>query len=142
MNHRITRTHEIAAGHRVCGHEGKCKHLHGHAYRFDLTCEAESAELDELGRVIDFAVIKSRLCEWLEENLDHRMILWVHDPLLPALRDLDPAVVALPLNPTAEHLAQYMVETIAPAELAGTGVRLVSCTVHETSKCSATFGVR
>jgi 6-pyruvoyltetrahydropterin/6-carboxytetrahydropterin synthase len=138
MSHRITRTHEIAAGHRVCGHEGKCRHLHGHSYRFEFTCEAQ--KLDEIGRVIDFSVIKDRLCQWLEDNLDHRMVLWCHDPLLPALRDVDPSVVALPLNPTAEHLAQYMVETVGPQELAGTGVALVSCTVHETSKCSATYG--
>jgi len=137
MSHRITRRHEICAGHRVCGHEGACAHLHGHGYVFALTCEAP--ELDTLGRIIDFSVIKARVCEWLEENWDHRMILWEQDPILPALREIDPTVVTLPRNPTAENMAEYLVETVGPMVLAETGVRLVEVTVQETSKCSATY---
>jgi len=137
MSHRITRTHEIAAGHRVCGHEGKCAHLHGHAYIFHLTCEAD--HLDVLGRVIDFSVIKARVCQWLEDEWDHRMLLWEQDPILPAVREIDPTVVALPRNPTAENLAEYLVETVGPKVLADTGVRLVEVTVQETGKCSATY---
>ena len=134
---RITRTHEFCYGHRVCGHEGKCAHLHGHAGVVQLVCEAP--ELDSIGRVIDFSVIKSLLCQWLEDNWDHRMLLWVHDPMFPALRDLDPHVIAISLNPTAENLARILVEDIGPMQLTGTGVRLVACTFHETSKCSATY---
>lgn len=135
--HRVTRSHEICAGHRVVGHEGKCRNLHGHGYVFFFTCEAE--QLDALGRVIDFSVIKARLCQWLEENWDHRMILWQDDPLLSALRDLDPAVTTLPINPTAENLAEHMVSVVGPAQLQGTGVRLVTCSVQETIKCCATY---
>lgn len=137
MTFRITRRHEIHCGHRVAGHESKCAHLHGHAYVFDLTCEA--AELDSLGRVIDFAVIKERICGWLEDAWDHRMLLWEQDPLLPGLRALDPSVVAVPFNPTAENIARHMVEVIGPQTLRGTGVRLVCVGVQETSKCSAHY---
>jgi 6-pyruvoyltetrahydropterin/6-carboxytetrahydropterin synthase len=137
MSFQITRSHEIDAGHRVCGHAGKCLHLHGHRYRFDLVCSAEN--LDELGMVIDFAVIKERLCAWLDENWDHRMLLWVHDPSIETLRDIDPAVVGVPFNPTAERIAEHMVTVVGPRELADTGVSLVRCTVHETAKCSATY---
>jgi 6-pyruvoyltetrahydropterin/6-carboxytetrahydropterin synthase len=138
MAFRVTRTHEIACGHRVYGHETKCKHLHGHNYTFALTCEAE--RLDALGRVIDFGVIKNRLCEWLERHWDHRMLLWECDPLADPLREFDAAVVTLPVNPTAENLAHMMVTIIAPPLLDDTGVRLVACTVHETAKCSASYG--
>jgi 6-pyruvoyltetrahydropterin/6-carboxytetrahydropterin synthase len=137
MTHRITRVHEICAGHRVCGHEGKCAHLHGHAYVVEFICDAP--KLDPLGRVIDFSVIKARLCQWLEDEWDHRMLLWQHDPILIRVRDLDLKVVALPFNPTAENLAEHLVNTVGPRQLDGTGVRLVACTVHETSKCSATY---
>ena len=64
---QVTRKHEIQCGHRISGHEGKCRNLHGHAYVFLLTCEAD--ELDPLGRVIDFGVIRSLLCQWLEDNI-------------------------------------------------------------------------
>lgn len=134
---RITRVHAIDAGHRVAGHRGKCCHLHGHRYTWELTCEAP--ELDDLGMVIDFAVIKDRLCRWLDDNWDHRMLLWIHDPMLDAMMDLDDHVTALPFNPTAENLARYMVEEVGPREMRGTGVRLVKCVVHETPNCSAEF---
>jgi 6-pyruvoyltetrahydropterin/6-carboxytetrahydropterin synthase len=134
---RITRTHEIHCGHRVYGHEGKCAHLHGHGYVFELTCEGD--KLDELGRVIDFGVVKNGLCMWLEENWDHRFLLWGRDPALYNLMAIDRTVVAVPFNPTAENMAAHLVEMVGPEVLAGTGVRLVSVRVHETTKCSAVY---
>ena len=127
-------------GHRVVGHESKCRHLHGHNYRIHFTCTA--TQLDELGRVIDFGVIKELLCMWLEEHWDHKMMIYDEDPLLPSLRELVPEdLVVVPFNPTAEAMAQYLVETVAPAQLAGTGVTLVSCHVEETTRCSATYSL-
>lgn len=140
MSFRITRRHEIHCGHRVCGHEGKCRQLHGHAYIFDLTCQG--ADLDPLGRVIDFSVIKATVCEWLEREWDHRMLLWENDPMLPALFSIDPSIVPVPFNPTAENIARHMVEVVGPECLEDTGVKLVAVTVYETSKCSATYEVR
>ncbi len=137
MPHQVTRKHEIHCGHRVCDHEGKCRNLHGHAYVIHFTCEADS--LDHLGRVIDFGVIKSLLCQWLEDTWDHRMLIWEQDPMLEALLTIDPSVVAVPFNPTAENIAAYLVTKVGPDLLAGTPVRLVRVQVDETSKCSATF---
>ncbi|MCI6154514.1 MAG: 6-carboxytetrahydropterin synthase [Bacteroidales bacterium] len=132
------RYHDISMGHRVVGHEHKCRHLHGHNYRIHFRCSAP--ELDSLGRVIDFGVIKERLCLWLEEQWDHRMMLWQEDPILPQLQALVAAdLVIVPFNPTAESMARYLVEVVAPRELEGTGVTLVACTVEETSKCSASY---
>jgi 6-pyruvoyltetrahydropterin/6-carboxytetrahydropterin synthase len=139
MPYQITRSHEIHCGHRVYGHEGKCRNLHGHSYVFHLTCEADG--LDGLGRVIDFSVIKSLLCEWLEQNWDHRTLIWVEDPILEPLRHLDATIAAVPFNPTAENIAAHMVEMVGPQQFAGTGVRLVSVKVEETGKCSATFSL-
>jgi 6-pyruvoyltetrahydropterin/6-carboxytetrahydropterin synthase len=131
----ISRHHDICAGHRVVGHGGKCKNIHGHQYRITFVVTAE--ELDKLGMVIDFGEIKGRLCQWLEEEWDHRLLLWEKDPWLPQLRDIDPSVVSLPVNPTAENLANLLLYTVGPHRLAGTGVRLISCRVQETEKCCA-----
>lgn len=139
MSYTIARYHEIDAGHRVCGHGGKCAHLHGHRYGFELVCEPLSGALDDLGMVADFSVVKSKLCTWLDDHWDHRMLLWVHDPMLDILRDNDPHVTAVKRNPTAENLARIMVEEIAPVQLAGTGIRLSRCVVHETAKCAAEY---
>lgn len=152
----VTRKHEICAGHRVVGHENKCRFFHGHNYCFELTLQGE--ELDSVGRVIDFSVIKDRLCAWLENTWDHKMLLWKDDPLAvvflspiyhnqhsgsTVLKDLDPAtLVLLPFNPTVENIAMYFCESVAPDLLYRTYVQLVECKVWETSKCCATYTVK
>lgn len=134
----VERYHDISMGHRVVGHENKCRHLHGHNYRIHFVCTAPS--LDALGRVIDFGIIKSTLCEWLEREWDHKLMLWSQDPLLPALRTLTPEdIVVVPFNPTAEQMAVYLVEEVGPALLQDSGVSLLRVTVEETRKCSATY---
>ncbi len=154
MTWKTTRYHDISTGHRVVGHEGKCRHLHGHNYRIHFTCEAN--QLDPVGRVIDFGVIKEKLCMWLEDNWDHKFLAWEIDPVMSALAcadftGLDPAlieeedailgesIVFIPFNPTAENMAQYLVEVIGPQQLEGTGIKLVLCNIEETRKCSASF---
>ena len=134
------RYHDISMGHRVVGHENKCRHLHGHNYRIHFVCEASS--LDALGRVIDFGEINDRLCEWLEEHWDHRTMIWQEDPLLPELQRIaSEDLCIVPFNPTAEHIAHHLVHVIGPQQLEGTGIRLVTCRVDETRKCSATCSI-
>ncbi len=139
-----TRQHEIACGHRVVGHEGKCQHLHGHNYVFTFKCMAQS--LDSVGRVIDFGQIKQTLCHWLEANWDHRFLAWEKDEQMQQLLDagssfdhatdslLINSVVWVPFNPTAENIAQHMVRVVGP-EVLPPGIRLVVCGVGETGKC-------
>lgn len=139
MSYQVKRYHDICTGHRVHGHEGKCQHLHGHNYRVTFTCAA--TELDTVGRVIDFSEIKAKLCMWLEDNWDHKMLIWQEDPMLPFLQDIDKTVVSVPFNPTAENIAEHLVKVVGPAQLDGTGIQLVHCEVQETRKCSATYSL-
>ena len=146
-----TRYHDVSFGHRVTNHESKCRHLHGHNYRihFEVRAELGCEALDSLGRVMDFSVIKEKLCMWLEDNWDHKLLLWEKDPLLPYLGSLwiegvgldicTGSIVEVPFNPTAENIAQYLVEVIGPQQLKGTCVELIRCVVEETRKCSATY---
>lgn len=140
--HTVERYHDICAGHRVHGHESKCAHLHGHNYRITFMCAADpdNKPLDDIGRVIDFSVLKERLCMWLEDNWDHKFLVWENDPLRQALMSVDPSgVVAVPFNPTAENMAEHLVQVVGPTQLHGTGVLLLCCEVQETRKCSATY---
>jgi 6-pyruvoyltetrahydropterin/6-carboxytetrahydropterin synthase len=86
-------------------------------------------------------VIKEILCEWLEKNWDHKMLLWEKDLFYAYVKDIDSSAVKVPFNPTAENMAMHMVEVIAPFlfEEAGLDCVLVSCTIDETAKCSATY---
>lgn len=175
MPYSVIRSHEICAGHRVVGHESKCRHLHGHNYVFHFKVQpkevmveldypegfpghiTEPGKLDQLGRVIDFSVVKSTLCHWLEDNWDHKFLHWEEDHLVNGIVNLidsdnrpgfveesDEAsfrnsLVPLPFNPTAENLAAHMVNVVGPMLLAKHGVELVSCTIEETSKCHVEY---
>jgi 6-pyruvoyltetrahydropterin/6-carboxytetrahydropterin synthase len=139
---KATRYHDFSAGHRVVGHESKCQHLHGHNYRVHFEIAQDSEELDNLGRVMDFGAIKTHLCEWIEENWDHKFLLYINDPLWKGLVDLVPSdIVLLKFNPTAENIAKHLVEVVGPEQLKGTGCRLIKCIVEETRKCSASYEI-
>lgn len=134
------RYHDISCGHRVVGHEGKCRFLHGHNYRIHFTVSSDA--LDDIGRVVDFSVIKSQLCQWLEEHFDHKFLIWEEDDLLEQLQALSPeSLVIVPFNPTAENIARYLVETVGPQQLKEYPVKLISCRVEETAKCSASYSL-
>lgn len=136
----IERYHDISMGHRVVGHEGKCRNLHGHNYRFHFAVKPIST-LDTLGRVVDFSVIKSELCQWLEDNWDHRMLLWSEDVLASPIYCLDTSIVVVPFNPTAENIADYFLNSVAPNLLVKHDVYLQSIKIEETRKCSATVSL-
>jgi 6-pyruvoyltetrahydropterin/6-carboxytetrahydropterin synthase len=87
--------------------------------------------------VLDFGVIKEKLCMWTEDYWDHRMLIWDQDPYLQSLIDLSPgSIVITPFNPTAENMASYLLDKGVEL-LEGTGVRLTRVHVEETRKCSA-----
>ena len=128
------RYHDISCGHRVVGHESKCKYLHGHNYRIHFYIQSDG--LDDLGRVLDFGVIKSILCEWLEENWDHRFLIWEKDPLLNQLMEVsNESLRVVPFNPTAENMGEYLL-TIGNELLKETGCVLTKIRIEETRKCS------
>lgn len=132
------RYHDISCGHRVVGHENKCRWLHGHNYRFHF--EVFAPELDNLGRVIDFGIIKTLLCQWLENNYDHKTLIWKEDPKLEQLQGLFPdSIYVVDFNPTAENIAKDFVLNIAPKLLKGTSCELIRLEVWETRKCSAVY---
>lgn len=132
------RYHDISCGHRVVGHESKCRFLHGHNYRF--TFHITAANLDDIGRILDFSVIKSLLCEWLEQNYDHKFLIWSEDPFLEQLRAISPeSVYEVSFNPTAENIAENFVLFIAPLLLKDTGCKLIKLDIEETRKCSVSY---
>ena len=135
----VTRYHDFSAGHRVYGHESKCAHLHGHNYRVHFELKPiPGGDLDGIGRVIDFSIIKSLLCEWLEQEWDHKFLIFHEDPMMGALVQADPdGVVITQFNPTAENMALHLLNTVAPTLLAGTFTEVASIRIDETRKCSA-----
>ncbi len=141
----ITRRLEFDYGHRVLGHEGKCKHLHGHRGIIEITVSAES--LDNIGRVVDFGKIKEIVGGWIDENWDHNMILCGADPLLQLSKNNLDVIFAskrpyvLPGNrgnPTAENLAAELFR-IAFIQLDTIGIKVEKVRFFETPNSWADY---
>jgi 6-pyruvoyltetrahydropterin/6-carboxytetrahydropterin synthase len=103
---RVTRELRFCYGHRLLNYDGKCRHLHGHNGRAVITLAAPA--LDSLGMVVDFARLKRVVGGWINDNLDHKMLLHRDDPALPLLRQQGEPVFVLDDNPTAENIARLI----------------------------------
>jgi len=131
---RVTREIDFCYGHRLLNYDGKCKYLHGHNGRAVITLE--SSELDERGMVIDFSDLKRLVSNWIDENLDHRMILRRDDPAVAMLESLGEPVYLVDANPTAENIAKliFIFDYALSQDLP-----IVECRLWETPKCFATY---
>jgi len=131
---RCTRRVQFCAGHRVHKHESKCANPHGHNYVAFF--HAEAPELDSLGRVIDFSVLKDRLGGWIDEHWDHGFIYGSMDYQMRAsLAPVGGKQFELEANPTAENMALHLLHEVGPTVLEGTSVRLVRVVLWETENC-------
>ena len=132
---RVSREITFCYGHRLLGYEGKCRYLHGHNGKLVLTFE--TSELDDQGMVVDFGEIKRVVGGWIDENLDHQMILHRDDPAVPVLAELGEPVFVMDRTPTAENIARLIAEFALSQ-----GLPLVEIRLWETPGCSATYWPR
>ena len=129
---KVSRQIDFCYGHRLLDYEGKCRHLHGHNGKVLITIEASG--LDERGMVLDFGEIKRVLSDWIDEHLDHRMILRRDDPAVAVLEKLGEPVFLLDVNPTAENIAKAIADFALEQGFPVAEVRL-----WETPQCHATY---
>jgi len=130
--YRVSREIRFCYGHRLLNYEGKCRHLHGHNGRAIITLEAP--ELDRLGMVMDFSEIKDVISAWIDEAIDHKMLLHKDDPVLPFLRQRGEPVYVLDVNPTAENMARLIYDFAVKQ-----GFPVVEVQLWETEHCYATY---
>jgi 6-pyruvoyltetrahydropterin/6-carboxytetrahydropterin synthase len=129
---RVSREIDFCYGHRLLNYDGKCKYLHGHNGRAIITIE--SAELDERGMVLDFSEIKNVVSTWIDQKLDHRMLLYKTDPAVPMLQQMGEPLFLMDENPTAENIARLIYDFTASR-----GFPIVECQLWETPRCFATY---
>lgn len=132
MTYRVGREIHFSYGHRLLGHPGKCARLHGHNARVIL--EIESEKLDRQGMVLDFYEIEKRIGAWIDQTLDHQMILAEKDPLVPVLKKAGEPLVLMKQIPTAEAIAQWIYE-----EAVHRGLPVAKVTLWETGHCFAVY---
>lgn len=130
--YKVTRQIDFCYGHRLLQYDGKCKHLHGHNGRALITIESE--KLDGLGMVMDFSNIKKVVSSWIDDNLDHRMILHENDPVVPILQEMGEPLYLVEENPTAENIAKLIFDFAIKQAFPVTQVDL-----WETRNCYASY---
>ena len=129
---RVTREIDFCYGHRLLDYDGMCKHPHGHNAVAEIEVRTEA--LDRRNMVMDFGDIKRLVKEWIDRELDHRMILRRDDPLVKALQALGEPVYLLESNPTVERIARLLFD-IAREH----GLPVARVTVWETPSSWATY---
>ena len=132
MSYRVSKTIHFCYGHRLLNYNGKCAHPHGHNGRIEI--ELESPKLDRRGMVYDFTDIKKMIQAWVDEKLDHKMILKKEDPLVPILKKLGEPYFVMNENPTAENLAKLIFDTARTKKLP-----ISQVTFWETESSFASF---
>jgi 6-pyruvoyltetrahydropterin/6-carboxytetrahydropterin synthase len=128
----VTKTMEFSYGHRLLDYDGKCRFLHGHNGLLEV--DIDSRSLDSLGMVIDFGRVNDVIKDWVNTNLDHRMLLCRRDPLAPSLVEAGEPIFFMEENPTAENIARLIWQAAHAAGLQVSEVRL-----WETSTSRATY---
>ncbi|MCK5012613.1 MAG: 6-carboxytetrahydropterin synthase QueD [Candidatus Omnitrophica bacterium] len=100
----LTVSNDIASAHFIEGHQGRCRNLHGHSWKIEVTLVSD--RLNDLGMVADFAVLKKQLQEVLGP-MDHVCL-----NELPFFKEK---------NPTTENIVKYVYarlkEIVSPLEI-------------------------
>jgi 6-pyruvoyltetrahydropterin/6-carboxytetrahydropterin synthase len=130
--YQVTKTFEFAYGHRLLNHNGKCRYLHGHNGMVEVDIEAE--KLDEMGMVIDFSDINEVVKKWVDENLDHRMLLCRADPMVEVMTKNNEPVFVMEENPTAENIAALIWTAAQKA-----GLHVMEVRLWETATSRASY---
>ena len=128
----VTRELTFCYGHRLLDYAGKCRHLHGHNGRAVITLAGDA--LDPRGMVVDFSDLKRVVGGWIDEQIDHKMLLHRDDPVLPFLREQGEPVHVLDVNPTAENIARLIFDVTASR-----GFPVVEVKLWETDSCYAAY---
>jgi len=128
----VTKKIEFCYGHRLLEYDGICKHPHGHNAVAEI--EVRTGSLDNRNMVCDFSDIKRIVKGWIDEKIDHQMILRFDDPLVGPLRELGEPMFIVDSNPTVEHIAKIIFDYANSQRLP-----VVRVTVWETPTSFASY---
>ena len=109
-NIRITKQFSFETGHALYGYDGKCKNVHGHSYRLDVTVIGKPISDNsnvKFGMVIDFGDLKKIIKEEIVDVFDHATVFNKNTPhveLAKELKDRDHNVLLVDYQPTSEMM--------------------------------------
>ena len=131
-NPTITKIITMDCGHRLSDYVGKCRRIHGHTYRLEVTV---GGKVNEQGMIVDFSQLKEILVQKVENKFDHKLILKIDDILNQAISKAIPKdedwICWVDYNPTAENMVFDIFEVLK-TELKGKNLGLKKVVIWET----------
>jgi len=107
---RITKQFSFETGHALYGYDGKCKNVHGHSYRLNVTVigsPISDTSNVKFGMVIDFSDLKKIVKEEIVNIFDHATVFNKNTPhveLAKELKDRGHNVLLVNYQPTSEMM--------------------------------------
>lgn len=107
---RITKQFSFETGHALYGYDGKCKNVHGHSYRLDVTVigsPIKDTSHVKYGMVIDFSDLKLIVKEEIVNVFDHATVFNKNTPHIELAKELEVRghnVLLVDYQPTSEMM--------------------------------------
>ncbi|MBT3872049.1 MAG: 6-carboxytetrahydropterin synthase [Flavobacteriaceae bacterium] len=138
---RITKQFSFETGHALYGYDGKCRNVHGHSYKLNVTVIGQPISDTthvKLGMVIDFSDLKVIVKNKIVDIFDHATVFNKNTPhveLAKELADRGHDVLLVDYQPTSEMMIIDFANVIKQ-ELPS-HIKLHSLKLQETDSCYA-----
>jgi len=117
---RLTKIFHFDTGHALAGYDGKCRNVHGHSYRLEVTVIGEpiqDVENPKFGMVIDFGDLKEIVKKQVIDDYDHALVLnknTAYKEIGDFLEERGHHILLVDFQPTGEMMIQDMAQRIIP----------------------------
>jgi len=107
---RITKQFNFETGHALYGYDGKCRNVHGHSYKLDVTVIGSPISDNtnvKYGMVIDFSDLKKIVKEEVVDIFDHATVFNKNTPHIELAKELEDRghhVILVEYQPTSEMM--------------------------------------
>lgn len=132
---RITKEFKFEMAHALYGHDGPCKHIHGHSYELFVTVKGTPINQEtspKNGMVMDFSDLKKIVHTNIVSVFDHALVLGKQIPKheIPESKGLFERLIMVDFQPSSENLLSHFAKILKP--LLPDGVILHSLKLRET----------
>ncbi|NPA42929.1 MAG: 6-carboxytetrahydropterin synthase [Chlorobi bacterium] len=133
---RLTKIFHFETGHALAGYDGKCRNVHGHSYRLEVTVigtPIDDPSHVKYGMVMDFGDLKKVVKEHVVDVYDHALLLnknGAYREIGEYLLERGHKVLLVDFQPTGEMMLLDIARRIEPR--LPEGVRLFALKLYET----------
>lgn len=135
----VARRFTFCTAHRLIGEgAGRCGNVHGRNYTLWVHARSKGARLNDLGFVVDFGELRTKIELWLNEYWDHAYIAVLNDPMLQGIQALKLKSFVMPVNSTMEHMAMHLLNSVFPRLFTNADYEIYKVELYETENAKVT----